>query len=233
MPDRYSRRVALTVLLAFASVSSEGYSQLRSVNQQVVLKGATIIDGSGSAPVQDAVIVIEGEKIKSVGGRGTAHASDAMVVDVAGKFIIPGIVDSHVHFRPWLGEMFLNPGVTTVMIPGNPDFSVAEREASYRSDARAPRIYSTAGRLSASPSMTREQVREMVRNWLAKKPDYAASLPVYNEQNKQVYRWIVEDVHEAGLMVFGHTENAPESVKVGRDVVEHIAARGESVPGCV
>src|SRR5262245_55784479 len=84
--------------------------QDRSENKPLVLKGATVIDGSGNAAIPDAVIVIEGDRIKSFGGKATPYPADASVVDVTGRFIIPGLVDSHVHFQPWLGEMFLNHG---------------------------------------------------------------------------------------------------------------------------
>jgi hypothetical protein len=43
----------------------------------------------------------------------------------------------------------------------------------------------------------------------------------YNERSAQVYEWTAEFVHEAGLMVFGHTEDAPGSVRAGHDSVEH------------
>ena len=193
-----------------------------------LLKGATVIDGLGHAPVSNAVVVIEGEKIKSLGGKETSYPSGATVIDLSGKFVIPGLVDDHVHYQPWLGELFLNHGVTSIFVPGNPNYETPEREASYRADARSPRIFSTAGRLPVTPTMTHEQVDETVREWLAKKPDYA-SLSVYNERSALVYQWAAEAVHEAGLMVFGHTENAPGSIDAGEDAVEHLWGFAEAL----
>src|SRR3990170_458960 len=115
-----------------------GLSQQNPEGKPLVLRGATVIDGSGRAPIQDGVIVIEGDKIKAVGGRGTSYPPDANVLDVAGKFIIPGLFDMHTHYRPWLGEMFLNNGVTSVAIPGNPDYDVTDREISYKPETRSP-----------------------------------------------------------------------------------------------
>src|SRR5438093_10852411 len=114
-------------------------------DKPLVLKGGTIFDGLGNSPISEGVIVIEQDRIKTVGRKGAAYPSDANVVDVSGKFIIPGLVDSHVHYQPWLGEMFLNYGVTSVMIRGG-DYSTADREASYQSSARMPRIFATGGR---------------------------------------------------------------------------------------
>ena len=63
-----------------------------------VLRGATLIDGTGAAPVADAVIVIDGERIAAAGPRqGLSWPGDAEIVDVRGKTIIPGLIDAHDH----------------------------------------------------------------------------------------------------------------------------------------
>ena len=222
LPIYRNRRNALVAAcIAVFIFCQTGFSQQNPEGKPLVLRGATVIDGSGRAPIQDGVIVIEGDKVKAVGGRGISYPPDATVLDVAGKFIIPGLFDMHTHYRPWLGEMFLNHGVTSVAIPGNPDYDVTQRANSYRPETRSPRIFSTAGRLPVTETMNRAQVQDTVREWLKKKPDYA-SLLSFNERNAQVYAWTVELLHEAGLMVFGHTEDAPGSIRAGHDSVEHL-----------
>jgi len=63
-----------------------------------VLTGATLIDGTGAAPVADAVIVIDGERIAAAGPRqGLSWPGDAEIVEVRGKTIIPGLIDAHDH----------------------------------------------------------------------------------------------------------------------------------------
>src|SRR5437773_4494635 len=159
------RRPFLYCLALLILAAEPIQSQQRAEDKPLVLKGATIIDGLGNSPISEGLIVIEQDRIKTVGRKGAAYPSDANVVDVSGKFIIPGLVDSHVHYQPWLGEMFLNHGVTSVMIPGG-DVSVADREASYRSTARSPRIFASGGRVPIQPGMTREQVRTSIREWV-------------------------------------------------------------------
>jgi hypothetical protein len=195
-------------------------------NAPVVLRGATVINGSGNAPLASAVVVIEGERITAVGGPGTNYPSNATVLDVSGRFIIPGLVESHSHYEEWMGEVFLNHGVTSAMAVGG-NFG-AKKEASWRSDARAPRIFDTAGDPRLTPSMTQEQVRTAVEDWLRTKPDFAR-MPTYDARWVRVYPWAVEEIHRGGLMTFGHTENAPESVRAGQDVVEHLW--GYLIPG--
>lgn len=216
-------KVAFLFLLALLVTSPFLRSQQ---DAPIVLRGATLINGSGNTPLAGAVLVIEGERITAVGGPGTSYPSNATVLDVSGKFIIPGLVESHSHYEEWMGEVFLNHGVTSAMAVGG-NFG-AKKEASWRSDARSPRIFDTAGDPRLSPSMTQEQVRTAVQEWLRQKPDFAR-MPTYDNRWARIYPWAVEEIHRGGLMTFGHTENAPESVRAGQDVVEHIW--GYLIPG--
>src|SRR6476661_7417137 len=62
------------------------------------LIGATVIDGTGKDAVKDAVIVIDGRKIVAVGPRASVKIpAGAREVNVAGKYIIPGLMDANVH----------------------------------------------------------------------------------------------------------------------------------------
>ena len=64
----------------------------------LVLTGATLIDGTGAAPVPDAAVVIDGERIIAAGPRrGLAWPADAQVMDVAGRTLLPGLIDAHDH----------------------------------------------------------------------------------------------------------------------------------------
>jgi len=63
-----------------------------------VLTGATLIDGTGAAPVADAAVVIDGDRIVAAGPRAAlAWAPDAEVIDVRGRTLIPGLIDAHDH----------------------------------------------------------------------------------------------------------------------------------------
>ncbi len=65
----------------------------------VALVGGTLIDGTGSAPVSDAVVVMRGGRIDCAGRRDICPVPDAVeIIDVAGRWITPGVVDAHVHF---------------------------------------------------------------------------------------------------------------------------------------
>jgi Tol biopolymer transport system component/imidazolonepropionase-like amidohydrolase len=89
----------------------------------VVLRGARVISMRGNEVLQDADIVVKGDRIASVGARGSvAVPSEARVIDVKGSTIIPGMVDTHAHWHPsaylleipaWQLSATLAYGVTT------------------------------------------------------------------------------------------------------------------------
>jgi hypothetical protein len=201
------------------------FSQQAPAGSRTVLRGATAIDVVAGTTVPDAVVVIEGDRITAFGGRTTPMPAGATVVDLPGKFLIPGLFDSHVHYQPFLGELFLNFGVTSVMaLGGRPAVGEVYWKNSQSPDFRAPRLFGT-GRTNLGPlinaATTREQVRAAVQEWIKGEPDFA-NLPQFSLNNQEVWTWAAEAVHDAGLFAFGHTDLAPESIKRGHDGVEHI-----------
>lgn len=65
----------------------------------VALLGATLIDGTGAAPVRDAVVIVRNGRIDCAGSRQQCEVpQNITVVDAKGKWITPGLIDAHVHF---------------------------------------------------------------------------------------------------------------------------------------
>jgi hypothetical protein len=222
---KHSARLIASTLAAAAMFSSAVGSQQAPPVARTVLRGATVIDVVANTTVPNAVIAIEGDRITAFGGPTTSIPAGATIVDLPGKFIIPGLFDSHTHYQPFLGELFLNFGVTSVMALGvRPVVGEAYWKNSQSPDFRAPRLFGT-GRTNLNtfinPSMTREQIRAGVQEWLKGEPDLA-NLPQFGSDNRQMWTWTAEAVHDAGLFAFGHTDLAPESIKAGHDGVEHI-----------
>lgn len=63
------------------------------------LVGATLVDGTGAAPVRDAAVVMRDGRIACAGTRAACRVpADADSIDARGKWIIPGLIDAHVHF---------------------------------------------------------------------------------------------------------------------------------------
>jgi imidazolonepropionase-like amidohydrolase len=83
-----------TIILLFASLLVTGYAQ----SQVKALVGGTLIDGYGGKPLQNSVIIIEGERIKAIGTVGSMEIpKNAEVISTEGMSVLPGLWDMHVH----------------------------------------------------------------------------------------------------------------------------------------
>src|SRR5260370_8362598 len=62
----------------------------------IAIRAGTLIDGTGAAPVKNAVILVQGDRITAVGA-GVAVPNGAMVIDLSGATVLPGFIDPPVH----------------------------------------------------------------------------------------------------------------------------------------
>ena len=70
------------------------------MTQQAII-GSTIIDGTGSSPIQNGIVLIDNGKTDNVGSADQVKLNpDVVKIDATGKFTMPGIIDSHVHVTP-------------------------------------------------------------------------------------------------------------------------------------
>lgn len=87
------RRMVLPLIL-FALAAC----QTPTVSRYAIV-GATLVDGTGAAPVEDAVVVVGDGRILCAGARADCSVpADAETIDAAGGWLTPGLIDAHVHF---------------------------------------------------------------------------------------------------------------------------------------
>ena len=145
---------ASALLIGFAAASC-GAPRPRLVppppiSPSIAIVGATLWDGTGRAPVTNAVTVVRGERILCAGAAGEcAIPQGARMIDGHGRYLIPGLIDSHVHLlflqNGSAGEELgldlrnlLAQGVTTVRDMGNSPVALLSRVAGLPA---APRVY--------------------------------------------------------------------------------------------
>jgi imidazolonepropionase-like amidohydrolase len=77
----------------------------------LALVGATVFDATGAPPIADAVVVVDGDRIAAVGPRDQVTIpDDAEIIDVSGRFVVPGLVDPHIHFFQ-SGGLYTRPDI--------------------------------------------------------------------------------------------------------------------------
>src|SRR5438445_6901132 len=72
----------------------------RPAGGPTAIVGARLIDGTGAAPVDDSVVLVQGDRIRAAGARaGVQVPRDAEVVEAKGEVLTPGLVDVHCHMN--------------------------------------------------------------------------------------------------------------------------------------
>src|SRR5262245_22702343 len=142
-PHMIKSRIAWLVTIAVLLGSLNASAQAPTV----VLEGGTLIDGTGRNPINNAVVVIEGNRIKSVGPKGqVSYPSNARIINTDEKTILPGLVDGHIHldiyFPSYMPQMLLRYGVTTVAdLNNDTDWILLQREAFNSGKSRGRRMF--------------------------------------------------------------------------------------------
>ncbi|MGH9852946.1 MAG: amidohydrolase family protein, partial [Blastocatellia bacterium] len=129
--------------------------------ERLVIRGATMIDGTGAPPIGPVDIVIENNRIKEIKSVGfpkvaikesNRPAKGVKEIDASGMYVLPGLVDCHAHIggaaqgtpAEYVYKLWLAHGVTTIRDPGSGngiDWTIKERERSAKNQIVAPRIF--------------------------------------------------------------------------------------------
>ena len=145
--------------------------------QVTVLRGATLIDGSGAAPQSNVTIVMENGRLRDIGTGVTAPAG-ATVIDVTGKFVVPGIINGHGHVGPaprdpQLRQYAFYGVTTTTSMAADPDDIVDFKAKQKAGDLRGARILTVRYRFTTlpgngndykTPEAARQHVDEIAKN---------------------------------------------------------------------
>src|SRR5262249_4681150 len=227
--QRRSKMAIGRVFLGFVATSIFSLVALTLSHAQapstLLIKGATIIDGLADAPIRDRSLLIEGNTIRGLLPADAPAPAGAQVLDLTGKFILPGLFDSHVHWDPFMGELLVNHGVTSILALDNVPKALRSRSQAAHD---LPRLFHTGARPQFNANSSEADISQQLRNWLQSEPDMAW-FPQYNQRFSRAYKFAAEEAHKAGFLVFGHTDHAPDAVRDGIDILEHVWGYGEAL----
>jgi imidazolonepropionase-like amidohydrolase len=218
----------------------------------LLLRGATVLTMAADRAIDDADLLVVDDRIVAVGPRGTLDVpARATTRDVAGRFIVPGFVDTHNHIadirrgvldlQSWGPLANLAYGVTTVFDPSSLSIDMFAYEDLVDAGLMTgSRIHTTGPALF---SFNRFESPEHVRAVLSRYRDHYRTLNLkqYRTGNRQVRQWIAAAARELGMMptcegalsmkqnltqiIDGYSgfEHALTAVPLRRDVVELLA----------
>ena len=224
--------------------------------ERLIIRGATLIDGTGAPPIGPVDIVIEGNRIadvKSVGYPGLEIDEDkrpgdaTREIDAHGSYVMPGIIDMHTHtggrnkapraeysYKLWLGH-----GITTIRgVPsGRLEFSLSEKARSARNEIVAPRMfaYHTLGsgkEYDDVQILTPEQAEDWVK-YVARKGADGLKL---GSHRPAIMKALVDEAKKQGLGTTAHLGqmgvarmNAQDAARLGLETVTHYYGLFESM----
>jgi len=237
---RLAVAVVLVLLMIGAVASQQTVAQAPAAGGVIALTNARVIDGTGRPALERATIVMRNGRIEAVGANAAVPAG-AVRVDMAGKTIMPGMINAHGHAQKGLNpkipirddlirqlRMYANYGVTTVMSLGaNPDDELEQLKLRDEQDSvpldRA-RLY-TSGQ-SVRRWKTPEESRADTNRVADVKPDIVKFHFDDPPANMSAETWgaIIEEAHKRGLRVAPHIfylRDAKAAVQKGADVLAH------------
>jgi imidazolonepropionase-like amidohydrolase len=223
----------LALLLVIAGCGKSGDSV-------IVLEGATLIDGAGGEPKQDALIIIRNGHIEAVASVNQIPVPrNAERIDLVGKTIIPGLIDAHAHVEPWAAGRYVVWGVTTVRdLHGGTDSVVALKHAMNLGSVTGPRMFVAGAMIDGAPPTypnatgvaTGEQARRAVDQRAIGGVDY---LKIYTKITPALLQPLMDEAEKLRLPVAAHLgkTDALTAARAGVVSIEHLAGVVQAATG--
>ena len=212
-------------------------------SSQIIFVGATLIDGSGAPPMENAFMLIEDGRITAVGAGGEIEAPEgATVVDVSGKTIMPGIINGHGHVGEVIGiegghystetleqnlALYARYGVTTVVsLGGDKEQAVPFRAVNDTLPTNRARLYIAgdviSGETPEEALAALERNHKMGVDFMKIRVD--DNLGASTKMSEEVYQAVINRSHELGYPIATHMyylEDAKKLLEAGSDLLAH------------
>lgn len=233
-----------TIALAGGALLGAGPARsaaARATGADVALTHVTVIDATGAPPRPDVTVIVRGERIVALGRSADLPVpAGATVLDLSGKFLIPGLADMHIHTLDPAGERIYPPlyvvnGVTSVREMSGEAFHHDWRGRIEQGSLLGPRMVIASPILDGSPSpfgspgeptdfeVTDEaEARRAVRRV---KQEGADVVKIYNRVPREAYFAIADESRRRRIPFAGHCPDAvpiTEASDAGQASFEHL-----------
>lgn len=241
------RKLVFMLLLLSTAIHAQTLSpevqKFAKVNAPLVaLTHVRVIDGTGSAAMEDRTILIRDGKIVSINDGASVPPKDAQMLDLHGYSVIPGLVGMHDHMFYPAGDgifrempisfprLYLAGGVTTIRTTGSlePYADLNLKQKIDGGEMPGPRIHVTGPYLEgpgtwflqSDPLRTPQEAVATVNFWIDRGVD---NFKAYNFISRAVLGAAIEAAHKRGIKVTGHlcSVGFREAAEMGIDDLEH------------
>ncbi len=205
--------------------------------------GATIIDGSGGEPVEQGILLVRDGRVTAIGTKESLPIPEgAKIVDITGKFIVPGFINAHGHVGEVKGidnghysaenivdnlSIYARYGVTTVISLGNDKKAAEPLRAVIDSNATGrARLYIAGdiiqGKTIDSALAVVDSNQKMGVDFMKIRIDDQLGTAV--KMPEDIYRAVIKKSHDLGYKVAAHMyyiDDARKLVDAGADILAH------------
>jgi imidazolonepropionase-like amidohydrolase len=204
--------------------------QIQPSSAIFALTHATIIDPTTDSTLRNATLLVRDGKIAAV-GTDVKLSRGVQTLDATGKFILPGLWDTHAHFEQWeWGPAYLACGITSVRDVGNEiEFLVPLRDSLNAGRGLGPRIYA-AGLIDSDPgSLTSEHAEDPDRSRAIVRRYHDLGyqeIKIYQSFKPELIPIVTAEAHRLSMKVTGHIPtgtDALSAVRNGMDMINHIS----------
>lgn len=232
--------VALALLLLLAACSKVADRLGVQRDRVIALEGATLIDGAGGPPKADALIIIRNGHIETIARVNEIPIpKSAERINLAGKTIIPGLIDAHAHVERWATGRYLAWGVTTVRdLHGGTDTVLTLKNELNLGSILGPRMFSAGAMIDGTPTtypnatgvITPDQARRAVDQHAVAGVDY---LKIYTKITPGLLRPLLDEAEKLRLPVAAHLgkTDALTAARMGVISIEHMSGVVQAATG--
>jgi imidazolonepropionase-like amidohydrolase len=236
-PWHFSLLLYVPTSLLLVSCSTKSHSSLPTL----AITHASVIDATGAPPQPDTTVLIEHDHVALVGPSSRISLpANARTVDATGKFLIPGLVDSHVHLtaagEPTGSRQFVIPllianGITTVRdMGGSVDLLKQLRKEISDGQLLGPQIFFSGPYLDGDPPnfqpsivvKTSDQARQAVDQLISEGVDF---IKVQSVLGRDPYFAIADEAKKKNIRFLGHVPDrvsAFEAATSEQASIEHL-----------
>ena len=213
--------------------------------ERLIIRNATVIDGTGAPPRGPIDVVVEGNRIKSLfsvdAAAGDMRASDrpqgaTKEIDAKGMYVLPGFVDLHLHTgetpktpdAEYTYKLWLAHGITAGRgVPfASPAFSESEKVRSARNEITAPRMFTY--RLPLDEWEADIESPELAREWVRKAAASGIDGLKLNAYPPEIMAAVIDEARKHHLGTTAHLSqqgvaqmNALDAARLGLGTVTH------------
>jgi imidazolonepropionase-like amidohydrolase len=232
IPEVLHRRLRRPVATAVLALVALGITACSSGKGKTAYVGATVFDGTGAPPILDAVIIVAEGRIEAIGTPDAVRPPrGATEIRADGKWIVPGLIDGHVHAESWALNRYLAYGVTSVRSLGEEkDPIVALRDSIEAGIVLGPRLYVAgpmvdgrrATRSGATVVRTETDARRAVDDRVLFQ---AAQVKIYTKINRRLLAPLLDEANAFELPVAAHLGqvDALTAARMGVASLEHMS----------